>query len=129
MLAIKWKNNSVKGILLVLVCAMLTSTAMCNAYPMFREKAQANSRMMKQEATGRYEDSVLWWDDDFQRYLLSSIYYLNYEITPDMDAYAYFTQNYDTNRLSAAEQEHSEYCGCEADEGHAESVCDRAQHG
>ena len=41
----------------------------------------------------------------FRRYLLSSIYYLNYEITPDMDAYEYFTQNYDTNRLSAAEQE------------------------
>ena len=39
-MAIKWKNNSVKGILLVLVCAMLASTAMCNAYPMFREKAQ-----------------------------------------------------------------------------------------
>ena len=56
MLAIKWKNNSVKGILLVLVCAMLTSTAMCNAYPMFREKAQANITEMKQETTGRYDD-------------------------------------------------------------------------
>ena len=49
MLAIKWKNNSVKGILLVLVCAMLASTAMCNAYPMFREKAQANITEMKQK--------------------------------------------------------------------------------
>ncbi len=53
MLAIKWKNNSVKGILLVLVCAMLASTAMCNAYPMFREKAQRKLRSMKQETTGR----------------------------------------------------------------------------
>ena len=49
MLAIKWKNNSVKGILLVLVCAMLTSTAMCNAYPMFREKAQKIMDASKQE--------------------------------------------------------------------------------
>ena len=49
MLAIKWKNNSVKGILLVLVCAMLASTAMCNAYPVFREKAQANITEVKQK--------------------------------------------------------------------------------
>ena len=103
MLAIKWKNNSVKGILLVLVCAMLTSTAMCNAYPMFREKAQKIMDASKQEKPAVEEAVVV--GDDFQRYLLSSIYYLNYEITPDMDAYEYFTQNYDTNRLSAAEQE------------------------
>ncbi|MEI3188456.1 MAG: hypothetical protein V8S38_01940 [Lachnospiraceae bacterium] len=42
--------------------------------------------------------------DDFERYLLSSIYYLNYEITPNMDAYAYLTQNYDTNKLTSGEQ-------------------------
>ena len=53
MLAIKWKNNSVKGILLVLVCAMLASTAMCNAYPMFREKAQANITEMQASRSNR----------------------------------------------------------------------------
>ena len=68
MLAIKWKNNSVKGILLVLVCAMLASTAMCNAYPMFREKAQANiTEMQASRKTGRYDDiSAGWWDEDLR---------------------------------------------------------------
>ena len=105
MLAIKWKNNSVKGILLVLVCAMLASTAMCNAYPMFREKAQANITEMKQKQQEDTTTYLLDMDEDLERYLLSSIYYLNYEITPGMDAYAYFTQNYDVEKLSEADQE------------------------
>ena len=105
MLAIKWKNNSVKGILLVLVCAMLASTAMCNAYPMFREKAQANITEMKQKQQESTTTYLLDMDEDLERYLLSSIYYLNYEITPGMDAYAYFTQNYDVEKLSEADQE------------------------
>lgn len=105
MLAIKWKNNSVKGILLVLVCAMLASTAMCNAYPMFREKAQANITEMKQKQQEDTTTYLLDMDENLERYLLSSIYYLNYEITPGMDAYAYFTQNYDVEKLSEADQE------------------------
>ncbi len=105
MLAIKWKNNSVKGILLVLVCAMLASTAMCNAYPMFREKSQANITEMKQKQQEDTTTYLLDMDEDLERYLLSSIYYLNYEITPGMDAYAYFTQNYDVEKLSEADQE------------------------
>ena len=105
MLAIKWKNNSAKGILLVLVCAMLASTAMCNAYPMFREKAQANITEMKQKQQEDTTTYLLDMDEDLERYLLSSIYYLNYEITPGMDAYAYFTQNYDVEKLSEADQE------------------------
>lgn len=105
MLAIKWKNNSAKGILLVLVCAMLASTAMCNAYPMFREKSQANITEMKQKQQEDTTTYLLDMDEDLERYLLSSIYYLNYEITPGMDAYAYFTQNYDVEKLSEADQE------------------------
>lgn len=105
MLAIRWKNNSVKGILLVLVCAMLASTAMCNAYPVFREKAQANITEMKQKQQESTTTYLLDMDEDLERYLLSSIYYLNYEITPGMDAYAYFTQNYDVEKLSEADQE------------------------
>ena len=105
MLAIKWKNNSVKGILLVVVCAMLASTAMCNAYPVFREKAQANITEMKQKQQEDTTTYLLDMDEDLERYLLSSIYYLNYEITPGMDAYAYFTQNYDVEKLSEADQE------------------------
>ncbi|RGD95591.1 sensor histidine kinase [Clostridiaceae bacterium AM27-36LB] len=104
-MAIKWKNNSVKGILLVLVCAMLASTAMCNAYPVFREKAQANITEMKQKQQEDTTTYLLDMDEDLERYLLSSIYYLNYEITPGMDAYAYFTQNYDVEKLSEADQE------------------------
>ena len=105
MLAIKWKNNSVKGILLVVVCAMLASTAMCNAYPVFREKAHANITEMKQKQQEDTTTYLLDMDEDLERYLLSSIYYLNYEITPGMDAYAYFTQNYDVEKLSEADQE------------------------
>ncbi|MCI6689265.1 MAG: HAMP domain-containing sensor histidine kinase [Clostridiaceae bacterium] len=104
-MAIRWKNNSVKGILLVLVCAMLASTAMCNAYPVFREKAQANITEMKQKQQESTTTYLLDMDEDLERYLLSSIYYLNYEITPGMDAYAYFTQNYDVEKLSEADQE------------------------
>ena len=86
MLAIKWKNNSVKGILLVLVCAMLASTAMCSAYPVFREKAQANITEMKQKQQEDTTTYLLDMDEDLERYLLSSIYYLNYEVTPGMNA-------------------------------------------
>ena len=105
MLAIKWKNNSVKGILLVLVCAMLASTAMCNAYPMFREKAQANITEMKQKQQEDTTTYLLDMDEDLERYLLSSIYYLNYEVTPGMNAYEYFTQKYDVEKLSSDEQD------------------------
>ena len=105
MLAIKWKNNSVKGILLVLVCAMLASTAMCNAYPVFREKAQANITEMKQKQQESTTTYLLDMDEDLERYLLSSIYYLNYEVTPGMNAYEYFTQKYDVEKLSSDEQD------------------------
>ena len=105
MLAIKWKNNSVKGILLVLVCAMLASTAMCNAYPVFREKAQANITEMKQKQQEDTTTYLLDMDEDLERYLLSSIYYLNYEVTPGMNAYEYFTQKYDVEKLSSDEQD------------------------
>ncbi len=105
MLAIKWKNNSVKGILLVLVCAMLASTAMCNAYPVFREKAQANITEMKQKQQESTTTYLLDMDEDLERYLLSSIYYLNYEVTPGMNVYEYFTQKYDVEKLSSDEQD------------------------
>ena len=105
MLAIKWKNNSVKGILLVLVCAMLASTAMCNAYPVFREKAQANITEMKQKQQESTTTYLLDMDEDLERYLLSSIYYLNYEVTTGMNAYEYFTQKYDVEKLSSDEQD------------------------
>ena len=105
MLAIKWKNNSVKGVLLVLVCAMLASTAMCNAYPVFREKAQANITEMKQKQQESTTTYLLDMDEDLERYLLSSIYYLNYEVTPGMNAYEYFTQKYDVEKLSSDEQD------------------------
>ena len=104
MLAIKWKNNSVKGILLVLVCAMLASTAMCNAYPMFREKARENLEEMQKDSKQETDDETTLMDEDLERYLLSSIYYLNYEVTPGMNAYEYFTQKYDVEKLSSDEQ-------------------------
>ena len=59
-------------------------------------------KQKQQEDTTTY---LLDMDEDLERYLLSSIYYLNYEITPGMDAYAYFTQNYDVEKLSEADQE------------------------
>ena len=44
-------------------------------------------------------------NEDFERYLLSTIYYLNYETIADMDAYEYFTQGYNMEKLSKEEQE------------------------
>ena len=84
---------------------MLASTAMCNAYPMFREKAQANITEMKQKQQEDTTTYLLDMDEDLERYLLSSIYYLNYEVTPGMNAYEYFTQKYDVEKLSSDEQD------------------------
>lgn len=106
MLATKWKSNKGKGLLLVLLCAMIASTAMCSAYPFFR--SQANQRMEDLEAEisrEQNEPSLIHLDEEFRRYILSSIYYMNYEMTPDMDAAAYFTQGYDMSRLTVREQE------------------------
>ena len=86
----------------------LTGVIMCNLYPVFRKNAensiQESEKTWQEQETARKEQSVFTVDDEFERYLLSSIYYLNYEITPDMDAYAYLTQNYDTNKLTSDEQ-------------------------
>ena len=112
-MAIKWKSNktensgsSVKGMVLILILSMLVSTVMCNAYPYFRSQAKANIEEAKaqQEQEGAPQD-MFYVDSDFERYLLSSIYYMNYELTPNMDAYAYFTQNYEMSRLTGEEQE------------------------
>lgn len=107
-MAIKWKNNSIngrRGILLVLACAMIASTVMCSAYPIFRKKANQSINAMKEEHLQEEEPSDLELDENFRRYMLSSIYYMNYEMTPNMDAAAYFTQNYDTDRLTEQERQ------------------------
>ncbi|MBR5509618.1 MAG: HAMP domain-containing histidine kinase [Lachnospiraceae bacterium] len=111
-MAIKWKSNktennsSVRGMVLVLILCMLASTVMCNFYPYFRSQAKANIFLekTKQEHEASLRD-MFYVDSDFERYLLSSIYYMNYELTPNMDAYDYFTQNYEMSRLTAEEQE------------------------
>ncbi len=107
-MAIKWKNNKYKGILAVLLCMALTGVMLCNLYPVFRKNAenviQESEKTWQEQETASKEQSVFTVDDEFERYLLSSIYYLNYEITPNMDAYAYLTQNYDTNKLTSDEQ-------------------------
>ena len=86
----------------------LTGVMMCNLYPVFRKNAenviQESEKTWQEQETASKEQSVFTVDDEFERYLLSSIYYLNYEITPNMDAYAYLTQNYDTNKLTSDEQ-------------------------
>lgn len=99
----KWKNNSGRSLLLVILCAMLVSAVMCSAYPHFRERAQEQMQASMEEK--KENADIFSVDEEFERYLLSSIYYMNYETTPDMDAYTYFTQNYDMNKLSDDEQE------------------------
>lgn len=105
MLAIKWKNNSGKSILLVILCAALAGMVMCNVYPFFRKHADNKLEEIRKEAEEEEEEKIPFTvEEDFERYLLSSIYYMNYETTPNMDAYTYFTQNYDTDKLSGDEQ-------------------------
>ena len=86
----------------------LTGTIMCNLYPVFRKNAenfvQAREQEWQEQEKESKEQTAFTVDEEFKRYLLSSIYYLNYEITPNMDAYAYLTQNYDTNKLTSDEQ-------------------------
>lgn len=102
---IKWKNNSGKSILLVILCAALAGALMCNAYPYFRGRAEKLMDSAREEVEKAAEETKLFYvDEDFERYLLSSIYYMNYEITPDMDAYEYFTQNYDVEKFTGEEQ-------------------------
>lgn len=89
----------------MIVLCMLVSTVMCNAYPLFREQANAKMEKLKAEQTQTEPvDDLFVADSDFIRYLMSSIYYMNYEITPNMNAYEYFTQNYDMSRLGDEEQ-------------------------
>lgn len=104
-MATKWKSNNWKGLLLVLVCAMIASTAMCSMYPYFRERANENLAEQRAEYVQETAESMIYMDELFMRYLRSSIYYMNYEITPNMDSFAYLTQNYDLSRLTAQEQE------------------------
>ena len=117
MLGIKWKNSEInkkniikggsyKGILLILLCAAIAATAMCCAYPLFRNRATEHIQMYINEVQNEKQKEVMYEvDEAFKRYMLSSIYYMNYEMTPDMDAYTYFTQNYDMGKFTEAEQE------------------------
>ena len=111
-MAIKWKNNSTKSnstksIWIVVLCAALAAAAMCAAYPYFREKAQKNIEEEKQNAqqedTEAAETPVFMADEEFLRYVRSAIYYMNYETTPNMDAYQYFTQRGNTSDLTEDE--------------------------
>lgn len=98
-------GNGVKGILLVLMWAAIAATIMCCAYPFFRERAQKRLAEYQEEyETGKEREGFYEADEMFMRYLLSSIYYLNYEMTPDMDAYTYFTQNYEMGKFTEEEQ-------------------------
>jgi len=103
-LAIKWKSNKdkSKGMIIVLLCAILASTVICNAYPYFRNRARQDiEEYQKNEEKTK---DLFYVDEAFERYLLSSIYYMNYETTPGMDAYTYLTQGYDMNKLNGDEQ-------------------------
>lgn len=116
-MGIKWKNSEInkkniikggsyKGILLILLCAAIAATAMCCAYPLFRNRATEHIQMYINEVQNEKQKEVMYEvDEAFKRYMLSSIYYMNYEMTPDMDAYTYFTQNYDMGKFTEAEQE------------------------
>ncbi len=128
-MAIKWKNNktekkdtekrpeekyvpvmkdgrkgSMKGILVVFVCVAIAATIMCSAYSLFRGRAKALVADYEKQYEEEQEAVVYEPDEMFKRYLLSSVYYMNYEMTPDMDAYTYFTQNYDMSKFTEAEQ-------------------------
>ncbi len=107
MLATKWKNSNggAKGLLLVLLCTMTASLLMCSMYPYFRKNANQNLLEQKAEYEKESANTRILLDEEFMRYLRSSIYYMNYEVTPDMDAFDYFTQNYDMSRLSDSEQQ------------------------
>ncbi|MCD8249207.1 MAG: HAMP domain-containing histidine kinase [Lachnospiraceae bacterium] len=107
-MATKWKNSKAAGILLVLALSMLAGVVMCNLYPFFREQAARRiAEGLEEEAVDETsaEEIVLEVDEEYARYLLSSICYLDYEITPDTDAFAWFTQNYDADGLTVAERE------------------------
>lgn len=105
-MAIKWKNSEkTKGLLLVLVCAAAAAMVMCCAYPLFRGRAdRILAEYQKKYEEEQDTEPVYETDEMFKRYLLSSIYYLNYEMTPDMDAYTYFTQNYDMSKFTEEER-------------------------
>lgn len=105
-MAIKWKNSKINGILLVLLCAAIVSTVMCSTYPLFRTRAKnLLGEYQNKYETEQGEEITYEADEMFMRYLLSSIYYMNYEMTPDMDAYTYFTQNYDMSKFTEEERE------------------------
>ncbi|MCC8162868.1 MAG: HAMP domain-containing histidine kinase [Lachnospiraceae bacterium] len=107
-MATKWKNSKTAGILLVLALSMLAGVVMCNLYPFFREQeARKIAEGLEEETVDETsaEEVVIEVDEEYARYLLSSICYLDYEITPDTDAFAWFTQNYDVDGLMVAQRE------------------------
>lgn len=82
---------------------MLVSTVFCSCYPYFQENIE---NYISDSAQTEPENISFVIDEDYQRYMLSTIYYLNYETTPDMDAYAYFTQNCDLSKYDKIEQDY-----------------------
>ncbi len=92
----------------MLALSMLAGVVMCNLYPFFREQAARKIAEGLEEETvdeTSAEEVVIEVDEEYARYLLSSICYLDYEITPDTDAFAWFTQNYDVDGLMVAQRE------------------------
>lgn len=85
--------------------AAVAATIMCCTYPLFRGRAKVLlEEYEKSHLKEQGEEMIYEPDDMFRRYLLSSIYYMNYEMTPNMDAYTYFTQNYDMSKFTEGEQ-------------------------
>ncbi len=92
----------------MLALSMLAGVVMCNLYPFFREQeARKIAEGLEEETVDETsaEEVVLEVDEEYARYLLSSICYLDYEITPETDAFAWFTQNYDVDGLTVAQRE------------------------
>ena len=102
-MAIKWKNNSKITIVAVLLLSMLAGTVMCNLYPLFRQRAEAY-RADRMEKTVSDERTPIRMDEAFQRFMRSSVYYMDYKTTPYYE-YDYFSQNYNVKTLTPQEKD------------------------
>lgn len=70
-MGIKWKNSEInkkniikggsyKGILLILLCAAIAATAMCCAYPLFRNRATEHIQMYINEVQNEKQKEVMY---------------------------------------------------------------------
>lgn len=92
------------GMLLVILCAAIAGMTMLFLYPRFNKNAAKTLKEAKMEDDGEpVKQKEISWDSSMRQDVLFAIYYMNYELGDQQNPLNYFTQNYDTGKLTKEE--------------------------